>query len=104
MKSCFFLVAACIFCSVGAAGQSIGSVMNAQPQVFTIAEHPQHASQTELAQEQDIRERSIVISAQGERPLWEFMPPPPFVAIADLARSLRDEHARSRKAVISWSN
>jgi hypothetical protein len=32
------------------------------------------------------------------------MPPPPFVPIADLARILKDEHAKTKKAVISWSD
>lgn len=96
---------ACIFCAVGAAGQTIGGyALNAQPQIFVIPEHPQHASQTELGPEQDLRERSVITCARGERPLWELMPPPPFVPIADLARILRDEHARVKKAVISWSD
>jgi hypothetical protein len=101
MKNCFFLLAVCVLASVGAAGQTAGSYfLNGQPQMLVMPEHPQHASQTPLAQEQDLRERSTYTYARGERPAWEFMPPPPFVPIAGLARTLRDEHARAKKAVV----
>jgi hypothetical protein len=102
MKSCFFLCAVCILASVGAAGQTAsGYWLNGQPQMLVMPEHPQHASQTPLAQEQDLRERSTYVYAQGERPAWEFMPAPSFVPLADLARTLRDEHARVKKAVLT---
>jgi hypothetical protein len=105
MKSCFFLFVVCIFCASGAVGQTISNYsLNAQPQLFVIPDHPQHASQTGLAPEQDLRERSGITYAQGERPLWEVMPPPRFVPIADLARIFRDEHARAKKATMAWSD
>ena len=101
MKSCFFLLAVCILSSVGAAGQTVSSYwMNSQPQMLVMPEHPQHASQTPLAQDQDLRERSSYVYAQGERPAWEFMPAPAFVSIADLARTLRDQHAMAKKAIV----
>jgi hypothetical protein len=101
MKNCFFLLAVCVLASVGAAGQTVSSYwMNGQPQMLVMPEHPLHASQTPLAQEQDLREQSTYIYAQGERPVWEFMPPPRFVPLADLARTLREEHAKAKKAVV----
>jgi hypothetical protein len=101
MKNGFFLLAVCILGSVGAAGQTVGSYwMNGQPQMLVMPEHPQHASQTPLAQEQDLRERSTYVYAQGERPAWEFMPAPAFVPLADMARTLRGEHANAKKAVV----
>ena len=101
MKSCLFLLAVCILGPVNAAGQTIVSYwLNGQPQMLVMPEHPQHASQTPLAPEQDLREHSSYIYAQGERPVWEFMPAPSFVPIADMARTLRDEHARAKKAVV----
>ena len=101
MKSCFFLFAICILGTVSAAGQTAGSYsLSAQPQMLVMPEHPQHASQTPLAQEQDLREQSTYIYAQGERPAWEFMPAPRFVPIADVARMLRDQHATAKKAVV----
>src|SRR5579872_1210029 len=101
MKSCFFLFAVCILASVSAAGQSVGSyLLNSQAQMFVMPEHPQHASQTPLAQEQDLREQGSYTYAQGERPAWEFMPPPPVVPLADLARTLREEHSRVKKTLV----
>jgi hypothetical protein len=101
MKNGFFLLAVCILGSVGAAGQTVGSYwMNGQPQMLVMPEHPQHASQTPLAQDQDLRERSTYVYAQGERPAWEFMPAPAFVSIADLARTLKNQHAMAKKAVV----
>jgi hypothetical protein len=100
MKSWLFLLAVCILGSVGAAGQTVGSYWNSQAQMLVMPEHPQHASQTPLAQDQDLRERSTYVYAQGERPAWEFMPAPAFVSIADLARSLKDQHAMAKKAVV----
>jgi len=102
MKSCFFLFAVCILGSVGAAGQTVGGYwLNGQPQMLVMPEHTQHASQTPLAQEQDLRERSTYSYAQGERPVWEFMPEAAFVPLGDLARILRDQHATAKKAVIT---
>ena len=101
MKSCFFLFVVCILGSVGAAGQSVGSSsLNSQPQMLVMPEHPQHASQTPLAQEQDLREQANYTYAQGERPAWEFMPAPRFVPLADLARTLRAEHAKAKEVVV----
>jgi hypothetical protein len=101
MKSCLFFLAVCILGPVSAAGQTIGSYwLNGQPQMLVMPEHPQHATQTPLAQEQDLREHSTYIYAQGERPAWEFMPTSSFVPIADMARALRNEHARAKKAVV----
>lgn len=101
MKSCFFLFAVCVLGSVCATGQTInGYVLNNQPQMLIMTEHPQHASQTPLAPEQDLRERSTYIYAQGERPVWEFMPPPAFVPLADIARMFKEQHAAAKKAVV----
>ena len=105
MKTYLFLMVACVLWAVGASGQTMGSyLLNPQPQIFVMPEHPQHAIQTAMAQDQDLRERSGMTYARGERPMWELMPPPPFVPIADLARILREEHARVKKAVLSWSD
>ena len=105
MKSCFFVFVTCIFCAVGAVGQTVGGyLVGAQPQMLLMPEHPQHASQRELAQEQDLRERSAITYARGERPLWEVMPPPPFVPIADLARIFRNERAKAKKAIMIWND
>jgi hypothetical protein len=105
MKSFLFLFAGCILACVSAAGQTLASYgPSMQAQMLVMPEHPQHASQTPLAPEQDLRERSTVIYAQGERPAWEFMPSPNFVPIAELARTFRDEHVMAKKAVVVWKD
>jgi hypothetical protein len=61
MKNCFFLFVACILWAVGANGQTLnGHLLNAEPQIFVMPDHPQHASQTGLAQEQDLRRKADV--------------------------------------------
>jgi hypothetical protein len=91
-----------VFYAAAAVGQTMGAVLSGQPQMLVIPDHPQHASQTGMGQEQCILERSQSVFAQGERPLWELMPPESFVSIADVARAYREEHAKAKKAVISW--
>ncbi|HZQ21117.1 MAG TPA: hypothetical protein VFA90_20770 [Terriglobales bacterium] len=106
MRKLFFLGVMFAFGAGCAFGQSglIGGVMNAQPQMFTMPEHPQHAFQAGLAQEQDLREHSESIWAHGERPLWEVMPAPKFVSLGEIARAYREEHAIAPKASIVWKN
>jgi hypothetical protein len=56
------------------------------------------------------RQRSLLgssgySSAKGERPLWEFAPPPrPVVPLADTARALRKQHELAKKAVFVREN
>lgn len=104
MKTLVFLSAMCVACSAGAMGQTVGYVMSSQPVILTMPEHPQHASQTPLAPEQSLLESSEPVWGHGERPLWEFMPEPPFVCLGDVARSLRQEHAAVKKANKVWRN
>lgn len=106
MKSLLLLCAVCVVFSAAAFGQNSlsGNAMNAQAQMFTMAEHTQHASQTGMAAEQDIREHSTVTVGQGERPLWEVMPAPQFVSLGAIAKAYREEHVTARKASVVWNN
>jgi hypothetical protein len=106
MKNLLLLCAVCAFCSAGAFGQSAfgGGAMSAQPVIFTIADHPQHASQTGMAPEQSILEHSESVSAHGERPLWECMPEEQFVSLGAIAREYREQHASNKKASVVWKN
>ena len=107
MKSLALLLAMCIFSAVGATAQSnVGiSMANGYPQMLTIGyDHAEHARQTPLAQEQDLRETSNVTYGHGERPLWEFMTATPEQPLGDVAREFREERAIGKKAVVVWKN
>ena len=90
-------------CAFGQSGLG-GSVLSAQPQIFTMPDHPQHASQTGMGQEQNILEHSESTWGHGELPLWEVMPAPKFVSLGAIARAYREEHAAAPKASIVWKN
>jgi hypothetical protein len=107
MKSLLFVsLVVCTFCAVNAGGQS-GATLSAQPQVFHVADHPEHASQQAMGQGINLMERSGSVSDQGEIPLWEAMqamPAAPVTPLGDAARALRKEHDATKKAVVVWSN
>jgi hypothetical protein len=88
----------CLLCATAVLGQSAGSVLSSEPQVFRFLEHSQHAAQHPMAEEQSLLESSSYFYAQGERPLWEFATHSPAVPLGDVARMLRKEHAAAKKA------
>lgn len=108
MKSLLLVsLVATALCAVNASGQSVGGGMGAEPQVFHVADHPQRATQQSMDQGVSLMERSGSVSDRGEKPLWEAMqeaPAEPVTPLGDLARALRIEHAKARKAVIVWND
>ena len=104
MRNLVFLSVVLAFSAAAAFGQNAGNVLSAQPSVFTIPDHPQHASQTGMAREQNILEHSESVSGHGERPLWELMPEQPLVCLGDVARAYRQKHAMNKKANVVWKN
>jgi hypothetical protein len=96
MKITFSLL--CVLCAAAAFGQATGALSN-QAVMLQIPDHPEHASQHEMAQEQSLLSGSSYTYAKGERPLWEFGPVSSQpVPLGDIARSLRKEHAATKKA------
>jgi hypothetical protein len=96
------LIVLFILCAAAALGQTAGSI-SGQAQMMQIADHPQHASQHALAQEQPIVGGSGVDTysfAQGERPLWEFGPVSQEPSLGDVARAYRKEKVAAKKAAI----
>jgi hypothetical protein len=99
MKTAVFVL--CFFCTTVALGQSGGSAGGAvMVSTFQVPDHPEHASQRAMAQEQTILEHSDFYYAQGERPLWEFKSLAHQVPLGDIARMMRQEHATAKKADI----
>jgi hypothetical protein len=47
---------------------------------------------------QNLRERSKLQYARGERPVWEFLPEKQEMPLGDVARMFREEHATAKKA------
>jgi hypothetical protein len=92
---------------VSAAGQSSGATLSAQPQIFHVADHPEHASPQAMGQGINLMERSGSVSDRGEMPLWEAMqgmPAAQVTPLGDAARELRKEHTATKKAILVWSN
>lgn len=88
-----------LLCASAAFGQAVGgSALSAQPVVIQMQSHPEHASYTPLGQEQYLSEKSRYTFGHGERPLWEVAPVRTEVPLGDVARALREEHLKARKA------
>ena len=106
MNKLLLLLAVCLTVAGNSAAQSAaGAGVTFDPQMTIIGfDHVQRATQIGLAQEQDLREKSEVTYAHGEKPLWEFMTLAPEESLGDVARSLKQERATEKKAVMSWSN
>jgi len=98
------LLVICVLLTTAAMGQVAGTVLSSQPTVVTPPSHPQHAYQTGLGLEQGILERSHIVVAHGERPLWDISLPSESKPLGDEARVLKREHESAKKAVIVWEN
>jgi len=106
MKKLLFLVVLCGFSAAGAVAQ-IGGAVSSAPTTspFTVTGHMQRATQTALATTQNLIGHFSTISAKGETPLWELMPPSaPETPLGDVARELRKQHEAAKKAPVVWVN
>jgi hypothetical protein len=92
-----------LLCATAAFGQS-ALAGPALTQVYTPADHAQHASVKPMAQDQDLRGCGTIQVAHGERPLWEFASATRQVPLGDVARFYRQQHVAMKKAVIVKEN
>lgn len=102
-STCFAL---CFFGTTNALGQSglaVGALNN-QAQMLQMPDHPEHASEHPLAQEQNLYTSANYAVATGERPLWEVAPKTKSTPLGDIARVFRKEHETAKKAVLVWNN
>jgi hypothetical protein len=95
MKLTFVLL--CLLCASAAFGQAVLAPPSYN-QPLVMVDHPQHASQHELAQPQDLFEHSGYTYAKGELPLSDFVHPSEPEPLGDIARVYRKEHASVKKA------
>jgi len=75
-----------------------GGVLSSQVSVFQTPSHRLHANYTPMAREQTLSQNSTYTSAKGERPLWEFAPVSDNIPLGDIARALKQDHAKAPKA------
>ena len=97
MKS--ILCALFLLSTAAAFAQSVGSgVLSSQVSAFQIPSHPLHANYAPMAREQNLSQNSTYTYAKGERPLWEFAPASDNTPLGDVARALKEDHAKAPKA------
>ncbi len=91
-----------VLCASASFGQSVtAGTLSATPQIYSFEGHPEHAMRTPLAQEQQINGGETVVSAVGERPLWEVATIVHERPLGDVAREFRAQRLLSKKAVMS---
>ena len=99
--SIFALFILCFFATSAALGQNLsaaasGTGLTGPTQGLVFQSHTEHATQKPLAQEQSLLENSTVTSAQGERPLTDFLSAQNEEPLGDVARRLRKEEAAAK--------
>ena len=99
MKITLIVMCLLCFCASAAMGQAVGA-LSSQAQPVRLADHPQHASQHDLATPQNILQDGAYSYAHGEVPLSELGTITPEVPLGDVARAYRKEHALAPKAEI----
>ena len=98
MKTAFLVLL--LFVAAAAFGQGY---ISSQVSPYRPPDHPEHASIHALADERAVISGSTYTSAQGEKPMWEFQQAPQ-VPLGDVARILKEEHAKLKKARIKLEN
>jgi hypothetical protein len=97
------LVLLCLFGSAAFA-QVGGGALSAEPQIFEITGHVQHADFRPMAVPGELRMTAPMVAARGERPLWEVAPHKQEIPLGDVARYLRKQHETAKKSEILWEN
>jgi hypothetical protein len=93
------LLGFCIFGATAAFAQGAAAISN-EPVPIRVNSHEKHATQMALESEKSLLISSRPVSARGERPLWELMPPPEEVSLGQAARLLRKQHADDKKSKV----
>jgi len=76
------------------------SVTSATQNPVQIADHPQHAAQHALGNEQSLLPSGTITYAQGEQPISDFCKEPePTVSLGQIARELREGRLISRPII-----
>jgi hypothetical protein len=100
MKTTFLVL---ILLVTSAAFAQYAGTINSQPQPYRPHENPAYASIHALAPEHSVLSGTNYTSAQGEKPAWE-LPQTPTTPLGDVARTLREEHSKLKKARFVYEN
>jgi len=92
----FFL---CVLCASSANAQN-AAVLSNNPQPIHVPDHPQTASEHQIAHESTLLSVTPYGYAQGEVPLAEVGSLPYQTPLGDIARAYKKEHALAPKAVM----
>ncbi|MGA2413100.1 MAG: hypothetical protein ABSF59_01560 [Candidatus Sulfotelmatobacter sp.] len=88
----------CFLCATAAFGQ-VGSYISSTASPTVIADHPQRASVHDMATDSPIVGGSAVVTAHGERPMWDFGPiSEGEKPLGDIARDYRKQRLSRKKA------
>ena len=93
------LLGFCILGGTAAFGQGAGAISNESVPI-RMNSHQKRATQMALDSGKSLLISSSPVSARGERPLWELMPPSEEVSLGQLARWLRKQHADDKKSKV----
>jgi hypothetical protein len=89
----------CFLCATSMFGQT-ASVLSNNPQMVNVPDHPQRATQHDMAQFDNLRGDGGYTYAQGEQPVWEYAPDKHETPLGDIARAYRKGHVTDKKATI----
>jgi hypothetical protein len=102
MKTTIFVI--CLLCATAAFGQYGSSGGPAMTSTVQMTTHPAYALSQPMGQEHSLLEGTSVTSAHGEIPLWEAVPEKRTTPLGDVARMLKKEHAKDKKARKVYEN
>lgn len=91
-----------LLATTAAFGQS-AAFIGSQGQPYRAPENPAHATVHALAPERWVLSGTNYTSAQGEKPAWE-LPQAPTTPLGDVARTLKEEHSKVKKARFVYEN
>ncbi len=97
MKTAFLVLT--LFATTAAFAQFV----TGQPQPYRSPEHPANATVHALAPERWVLTGTTYTSAQGEKPAWE-LPQTRTTPLGDVARTLKEEHSKVKKAHVVYEN
>jgi hypothetical protein len=89
----------CLLCISSASAQT-AAVLSNNPTMIVIPDHPQRASQHDMAQYDNLRGDNAYSYVKGEQPLSDYATEKHETPLGDIARAYRQGHLIDKKATI----